>query len=52
MKARVKIKFYDTVAKKVRNVGEVFDLTASRFNEIRNKGNFVEILEDEKPTKA
>ena len=52
MKAKVTNPFYDTVAKKVRKKGEIFDLTAARFNEIRNKGNFVEIIDDEKPVKA
>lgn len=52
MKAKVKIQFYDTVAKKVRKKGEVIDVTPDRFNEIRNKGNFIEAANDEKPVKA
>lgn len=52
MKAKVKIQFYDSVAKKVRKPGETFDVTPDRFNEIRNKGNFIEATNDEKPTKA
>jgi hypothetical protein len=52
MKAKVKIQFYDSVAKKVRKKGEVIDITPARFNEIRNKGAFIEAVNDEKPVKA
>lgn len=52
MKAKVKIQFYDSVAKKVRKKGEVIDITPTRFNEIRNKGAFIEAVNDEKPVKA
>ena len=52
MKAKVKNQFYDTVAKKVRKCGEIFELTPARYNEIRNKGDFVEVVDDEKPVKA
>ena len=51
MKAKVRIQFHDTGAKKTRVVGEIFECTAERFNEIRDKGAFVEAVED-KPTKA
>jgi len=52
MKAKVRIQFYDSVAKKVRKKGEVIDVTPDRFNEIRNKGNYIEAVNDEKPVKA
>lgn len=52
MKAKVLIQFYDSVAKKVRKKGDVIDVTPSRFNEIRNKGAFIEAVNDEKPVKA
>lgn len=52
MKAKVKIQFYDSVAKKVRKKDEVFDVTPARFNEIRNKGTYIEAVNDEKPVKA
>ena len=53
MKAKVKIPFYDSVAKKNREkVGEIFDISPARFNEIRNKGNFIEAANDEKPMKG
>lgn len=52
MKAKVKIQFYDSVAKKVRKKGDVIDVTPVRFNEILHKGNFIEAVADEKPVKA
>ena len=53
MNAKVKIQFYDSVAKKVRKVNDVIDITPARFNEIRNKGAFVEaVVENEKPVKV
>lgn len=52
MKAKVRIRFYDSVAKKVRKKGDVFDVNPTRFNEIRNKGNYIEAVNDEKPVKA
>lgn len=52
MKAKVRIQFYDSVAKKTRKKGEIIDVTPDRFNEIRNKGNFIEAVNDEKPVKA
>lgn len=52
MKAKVKIQFYDSAAKTVRKKGDVIDIAPDRFNEIRNKGAFVEAVNDEKPTKA
>lgn len=52
MKAKVKIQFYDSVAKKQRKKGEIFDVTPQRFNEICTKGAYVEAAEDQKPVKA
>lgn len=52
MKAKVKIQFYDSVAKVVRKTGDIIEITPTRFNEIRNKGNFIEAVEDQKPVKA
>lgn len=52
MKAKVKIQFFDSVAKKTRKPGEVFDVTPDRFNEIRNKGEYIEAVEDQKSAKA
>lgn len=51
MKAKVLITFYDSVAKVVRNVGDIIEVTPSRFNEIRCKGRFVE-AHDETAQKA
>lgn len=52
MKVKTKIRFFDSVAKKVRKKDEVFECTPERFNEIRKKGAFVEAVEDQKPVKA
>lgn len=42
MKARVLVRFYDSQAKIVRKPGDIIEVTTARFNEIRNKGRFVE----------
>lgn len=42
MKAKALTKFYDSVAKKIRQQGDIFGVTPARFNEICLKGNFVE----------
>ena len=42
MKAKVLIKFYDSEAKVIRNKGDVIDVTPARFNEITQKGRYVE----------
>lgn len=52
MKVKVRIQFYDTVNKKVQKVGDIIDVTPSRFNEILKKGRFVEAVEDEKPVQG
>ena len=52
MKAKVKMQFYDSVAKVTRKKGDVIDVPAKRFNEIRNKGAYLEAVEDQKPVKA
>lgn len=52
MKAKVKIQFFDSVAKKTRKKGDVFDVTPDRFNEIQKKGNFIEAANDDKPVKG
>ena len=52
MKAKVKIQFFDSVAKKTRKKDEVFECTPERFNEIRDKGAYVEAVEDQKPVKG
>lgn len=46
MKAKVLIEFYDSEAKVVRNKGDIIEVTPARFNEIRNKGRFVEAHDD------
>lgn len=42
MKAKALTKFYDSVAKKIRQQGDIFGVTPARFNEIQSNGNFVE----------
>ena len=46
MKAKVLIKFYDSNAKVVRNKGDIIEVTPARFNEIQQKGRFVEAFDD------
>lgn len=52
MKAKVLIPFYDKVAKADRKKGEVFPLTADRFNDITRKGRYIEAFEDAAPAVA
>lgn len=52
MMAKVLIPFYDKVAKVDRKKGEVFPLTADRFNEITRKGRYIEAYEDAAPAVA
>lgn len=42
MKAKVLIKFYDSAAKVVRKKDDIFEVTPARFNEITNKGRYIE----------
>lgn len=42
MKAKVKNDFYDTTAKTARKRGDIIDVSADRFNEIRAKGPYIE----------
>lgn len=42
MKAKVLTKFYDTEAKVVREKNDIIDVTPARFNEITQKGRFIE----------
>lgn len=42
MKAKVIVKFKDKETGKVRKVGEIFDCTKKRFEEILTVGKFVE----------
>lgn len=48
MKAKVLIAFFDVEAKKKRNVGEIIDISTTRFNEIIRKGLYIEAVEDTK----
>lgn len=50
MKAKVLIKFYDSEAKVIRNKGDVIDVTPARFNEITQKGRYIEAYVE--PAKA
>lgn len=46
MKAKVKIRFYDSAAKVVRNPGDIIEVTPARFNEIAHKGRYVEAYDE------
>lgn len=52
MKAKVVMPFKDKDSGKVRNIGEVFDVTKERFAEIKKAGRYVaEVKQEEKPAK-
>lgn len=52
MKAKVVMPFKDKDSGKVRNIGEVFDVTKERFAEIKKAGRYVaEVKPEEKPAK-
>ena len=46
MKAKVKVRFYDSAAKVVRKEGDIFDVTPARFNEISQKGRYIEAYDE------
>ena len=51
MKAKVLRVFRDKETKKTHQKGDVIDVTPARFNEIRNKGAYIEAyVEPEKAT--
>ena len=52
MKAKVLIPFRDKYTKKVYKKGDIIDVTVKRFNEIATKGNYIQLVEEEKPAKA
>lgn len=52
MKARCRIDFFDKEAKVTRHPGDVFDITAARFNEITIKGRYIEAADDDTPAKT
>ena len=47
MKAKVILPFNDKITgKQYEKKGEIIELTAQRFNEIRNKGRYIEAYEE------
>ena len=48
MKVKVLIPFTDKHTGKKHNKGEIFDVSAKRFNEITEKGKLVEPIDSEK----
>lgn len=53
MKVKVLIPFYDKETKKTHKKGDVLDITAKRFNEIAEKGKYVQPVDEEvKPAKV
>lgn len=51
MKAKVVIPFNDKYTGKEYKKGDVIEVTAKRFNEITNKGKFIQLVEEEAPAK-
>lgn len=49
MKVKCKIQFYDKAEKTKRKVGDVFEVTPARFNEIIKNGRYIEAVEENKP---
>lgn len=52
MKAKVLIPFRDKETKKEYKKGDIIDVTTKRCNEIMTAGRFIQLVEDEKPTKV
>lgn len=52
MKAKVLIPFKDKITKKIHKKNDIIDVTVARFNEITKNGKYIELVEDEKATKA
>lgn len=50
MKAKVLVAFFDKKAKVKRNPGDTFAVTPARFNEITQKGRYIEAVAE--PDKA
>lgn len=46
MKSKVILPFNDKHTGKHHNPGDVIDITVERFNEIRNKGKYIEPIEE------
>lgn len=46
MKAKVLIQFYDNHAKVVRKKGDIIEVTPARFNEITQKGKYIEAYDE------
>lgn len=46
MRAQCRIEFFDKAAKVTRKPGEVFEITAARFNEITLKGRYIVAADD------
>ncbi len=52
MKVKVVMPFKDKEGGKVHGIGEVFDVTPKRFEEIKKAGRYVvEVKQEEKPAK-
>ena len=48
MKVKILIPFTDKHTGKKHKKGDIFDISAKRFNEITTKGKLVELIDDEK----
>lgn len=51
MKLKVLVKFIDKHTGNLHNVGEVFEATEERLQEIMSVGNYVSVVEEEAPKK-
>lgn len=49
MKAKVLIPYCDKVTGKKHKAGEIIDVSVKRFNEITAKGNYIQLVDEEKP---
>lgn len=46
MKAKVKVDFFDKAAKVRRKAGDIMEVTPARFNEITQKGRYIEAYDE------
>lgn len=52
MKAKVLIAYTDKVTGKTHDPGDIVELSAKRFNEIRDQGRYIQLMDDVKPPKT
>lgn len=52
IKAKVLLPFTDKETNKQYKKGDIINLTAKRFNEVRRKGKYIEVLEEPETPKT